>query len=180
VAKAKKTAALPPDEALGEILPIFDLPGHLIRRLHQIAVSIFLDGTRDFAITPVQYSALTAIRFMPGIDQRRLAKVIAFDRSTIGDVVIRLEKKGLVSRRKSASDKRTNELLISKKGEKLLGQMADAVQKTNAAITERLAPGESAAFMALLRKLVEINSDKSRVPFEPRAAERERLGRNGD
>ena len=45
---------------------IYAAPGHLVRRLHQIAVSIFLEQTRGFRITPVQYSALSAIRAFPG------------------------------------------------------------------------------------------------------------------
>ncbi len=165
----KISAEAADDEA---ILPTFQLPGHLIRRLHQIAVSIFFEGASDFDITPVQYSALVAIRHMPGIDQRRLSRVIAFDRSTIGDVVIRLEKKKLITRRKSDSDKRTNELVLTKNGLRLLDAMAGAVAETNAAILERLAPDERDIFMRLLKKIVELNADKSRVPFEPRAGNR--------
>ena len=62
-------------------------PGHLIRRLQQISVALFMEETRSFGITPVQYSALIAVANHPGIDQTALCNLIAFDRSTIGDVV---------------------------------------------------------------------------------------------
>ena len=41
--------------------PIYGRPGHLIRRLHQIAVAIFMSETKDFNITPVQYSQSSAV-----------------------------------------------------------------------------------------------------------------------
>ena len=41
--------------------PIYGRPGHLVRRLQQIAVSIFMSETGGFNMTPVQYSALLAV-----------------------------------------------------------------------------------------------------------------------
>ncbi|MCW5774673.1 MAG: hypothetical protein KIT16_23715, partial [Rhodospirillaceae bacterium] len=67
----------------------FDLyatPGHLVRRLHQIVVSLCYDGWGDLDISPVHYGALMAIRAFPGIDQRGLSRAIAIDRSTVGTV----------------------------------------------------------------------------------------------
>jgi DNA-binding MarR family transcriptional regulator len=80
---------------------IYDKPGHLIRRLQQIAVAIFMNETKAFDITPVQYAALLAIDLYPGVDQTALVNIIAFDRSTIGDVVERLIAKGLARRARS-------------------------------------------------------------------------------
>ena len=50
------------------------LPGHYIRRLHQIAVAIFLQETQAHGLTPVQYAALQSVANTPGIDQRTLAR----------------------------------------------------------------------------------------------------------
>jgi MarR family transcriptional regulator, lower aerobic nicotinate degradation pathway regulator len=86
---------------------IYSRPGHLVRRLQQIAVAIFMEETAEFDVTPVQYSALLAVRNHPGIDQTSLMKIIAFDRSTIGDVVKRLENKRLIRRATSDADRRT-------------------------------------------------------------------------
>ena len=68
---------------------LHDLPGHLIRRLHQISVSTFTAETaaEGFDLTQVQYAALFTLRGHPGIDQATLAGLIAYDRVTIGGVV---------------------------------------------------------------------------------------------
>ena len=59
------------------VVDLYSLPGHLIRRLQQIALAIFAEATKAFGITAVQYAALQAIRTNPGVDQIRLAGLIA-------------------------------------------------------------------------------------------------------
>ena len=74
---------------------VYTAPGYLFRRMQQIAVAIFIEECRAYDLTPVQYAALVAIRTHPGIDATRLSAVIAFDRSTLGSVIERLEAKQL-------------------------------------------------------------------------------------
>ena len=147
----------------GAILPLYDNPGHLARRLHQIAVSIFVEMTRDSDMTPVQYSALVAASNHPGIDQRTLSRAIAYDRSTIGDVVARLEKKGLL-RRQEGRNGRTKAITITAAGRSVLDGMAAAVEGSQEALLAPLSEGERFIFLYLLRKLVDLNNELSRVP----------------
>ena len=74
---------------------VYTAPGYLFRRMQQIAVAIFVEECRAYDLTPVQYASLVAIRTHPGIDATRLSAVIAFDRSTLGSVIERLEAKAL-------------------------------------------------------------------------------------
>jgi len=69
------------------------LPGHLVRRVHQVATAYFAEEC-GADLTAVQYAALVAIGAHPGIDATRLSEIIFFDRSTIGDVLDRMEGKG--------------------------------------------------------------------------------------
>jgi MarR family transcriptional regulator, lower aerobic nicotinate degradation pathway regulator len=145
---------------------IYSKPGHLIRRLQQIAVAIFMEETAAFDITPVQYSALLAVRNHDGIDQTTLMKIIAFDRSTIGEVMKRLEKKRLVKRVTSASDRRTRLLTITPSGRKLLARVKKAVDAAQDKIVAPLSAQERAEFMRMMHKLVQLNNDHSRVPLQ--------------
>jgi hypothetical protein len=58
-------------------------PGLLIRRLHQFHVALFTDGAAHLAITPVQFSLLSAISSRELVDQSTLAADVALDRSTL-------------------------------------------------------------------------------------------------
>jgi DNA-binding MarR family transcriptional regulator len=170
---------------------LYEKPGHLIRRLQQISLALFMDEARDFGITPVQYSAILAIDIHPGIDQTALCNIVALDRSTIGDVVTRLERKKLIKRTPGAKDRRTNLLYTTAAGRKLIQDIEPAVQATQKRILEPLSVSERAAFVQMLKRLVHVNNEHSRAPMriddrtqQPRAgAESKRVlqrQRNGD
>src|SRR3954468_14376655 len=93
---------------------VYAKPGYLFRRMHQIAVAIFVEECRAYDLTPVQYASLIAMRTHPGIDATPLSAVIAFDRSTLGSVIERLETKHFIERKPSAGDRRTKLLYITK------------------------------------------------------------------
>lgn len=144
-----------------------DMPGHLIRRLQQIALALFLEQAKAFDFTPVQYAALVAIGNNPGLDQTTLCNAIALDRSTIGDVVGRLEKKGLIRRANGSADRRTKSLHITASGSRLIRDIEPAVQATQRLILAPLKPSERSAFMAMLKRLVHLNNEHSRAPLRP-------------
>src|ERR1700730_17951613 len=85
---------------------VYTAPGYLFRRMQQIAVAIFVEESKAHDLTPVQFAALVAIHTHPGIDATRLLAVIAFDRSTLGDVIERLQAKNYIERKPSRGDKR--------------------------------------------------------------------------
>jgi DNA-binding MarR family transcriptional regulator len=149
----------------GALARLYAAPGHLIRRCQQIAVAIFVDETRDFDLTPVQYAALYVVRSQPGVDHTRLVNLIALDRSTIGSVVERLEAKGLVRRKAGAADRRTKRLYPTTAGSALLDSVEAAVARAQERILAPLAPAERAAFVAMLSRLVDLNNGLSRAPL---------------
>lgn len=149
---------------------LLEMPGHLIRRLQQISFALFLDQTKEFDITPVQYAALVAIGNHPGIDQTALCHIIALDRSTIGDVMGRLEKKKLIRRLNGPVDRRTKSLSITPSGRRLIRDIEPAVLSTQQSILAPLKPGERHAFMQMLKHLVHLNNEHSRAPSRLTAA----------
>ena len=165
-------AAAPEDRSgLGEAdLAIYRMPGHLIRRLQQVAVSLFLEEAAEFDITPVQYAALKAIKTYPGLDQAALAGVIAYDRATIGGVIDRLEGKGLVRRTLSETDRRVRRLVVEPEGERLLESLDPAVERVQQRMLSPLDPEERRTFSQLLAKLAEAHNERSRAPLRPMSA----------
>jgi DNA-binding MarR family transcriptional regulator len=146
---------------------LLEMPGHLIRRLQQIASALFLEQAKPFDFTPVQYAALVAIKNNPGLDQTALCNTIALDRSTIGDVVGRLEKRRLISRANGAADRRTKTLHITAAGNRMIRDIDAAVAETQRLILAPLKPGERTAFMRMLKHLVHRNNEHSRAPLRP-------------
>ena len=138
-------------------VPMTDLsamPGHLIRRIHQISMAIFADECAALGLTSVQFAALSAIRDNPGVDATRLSSLIAFDRSTLGDVLERLETKGWVLRSASPHDKRIKLLQISPAGSKVLDEVQPDVQRVQQRLLAPLPPADRIEMMRMLAQLV--------------------------
>jgi DNA-binding MarR family transcriptional regulator len=157
---------------------VYTAPGYLFRRMQQIAVAIFMEECRSFDLTPVQYAALIAIHTHPGIDATRLSAVIAFDRSTLGNVIERLEAKKLIERKPSLEDKRVKLLYLTKAGATLLRDITPSVERAQARMLQPLRPADRKALMALLSQLVDLNNEASRVPLRAEDA-LEHLGKAG-
>jgi len=157
---------------------VYTAPGYLFRRMQQIAVAIFMEECRAFDLTPVQYAALIAIHTHPGIDATRLSAVIAFDRSTLGNVIERLETKKLIERKPSAEDKRVKLLYLTKSGSALLRDITPSADCAQVRMLQPLKPADRKTLMALLSQLVDLNNEASRVPLRAEDA-LEHLGKSG-
>jgi len=137
---------------------VYTAPGYLFRRMQQIAVSIFIEECRDYDLTPVQYASLVAIGTHPGIDATRLSAVIAFDRSTLGSVIERLEAKSYVERKPAADDKRVKLLYLTKVVSSALRDIIPSVDRAQARMLQPLKAADRKTLLALLEQLVDLNN----------------------
>lgn len=143
-------------------LDLDSLPGHDIRRLHQIAVALFMQETESFGITPVQFAALQAVHNVPGTDQRTLARTIGFDTSTIAGVIDRLEARGLTLRSASAQDRRVRLLTLTEAGQQLLADVTPSMLRAQERILAPLPEQDRVEFMRMLGVLIASRNEPDR------------------
>ena len=136
-------------------------PGHLVRRLHQIAVSIFFDLMSEFDLTPIQYAILNAVDAHPGYEQRQIATLIAVDRTTINAVTTKLAQRGLIVREPIG---RRIDLWVTKEGQALLRDASPRTALHADRVLEPLTPSQRQDFQHLLQQVVDGNNSISRVP----------------
>jgi DNA-binding MarR family transcriptional regulator len=139
-------------------------PGFLIRRCQQALTGMFLAEAAPFGVTAPQLATLHAVCEHPGLDQGRIAELIALDRSTIGAIVDRLVARDLVAVRGAPHDRRMKLLSITPAGsailEPLLRQLAPVRERFLAPLT----PAERVQFIEMLSRLAAAHNDASRVP----------------
>jgi DNA-binding MarR family transcriptional regulator len=136
---------------------IYNQPGHLIRRAYQIATAAFMIEARPFDITAVQFSALVAIRESPGIDATRLSELIYFDRATIGNVLERLEKKDLISRKPGTHDRRTKYLFLTPKAKVVIKSIEAVVPRVGERILRPLSSSDRTLLLKLLSRIAKVD-----------------------
>jgi DNA-binding MarR family transcriptional regulator len=138
-------------------------PGFLVRRLHQIHLALFAEECKVFGVTPVQYSILTVAAAQPGLDQAALANEVGVDRTTMADVLARLERRGLVRRTRVETDARRKLVHATAAGQRLLARMDGPAQRAHRRTVAALPPKQRAAFIELLHRLVEAGGDLGRA-----------------
>lgn len=155
---------LPDTDAMD--IELTQMPGHLIRRLQQIAVAAFLQEVEPFGVTPVQFAALQAVAAHPRVDQRTLSGLVGLDTSTIAGVVDRLEARDLLQRLANPQDRRMRLLDLTDAGHALLAGVTPAMLRAQQRILQPLKPAERKAFLRMLQVLVSANNTLSRAPTQ--------------
>ncbi len=148
----------------GSMTSLWERPGYLIRRLHQIHVAIFLEECAAYNITPVQYAVMTALLNRPDSDQITIAQDAGIDRTNVADVLARLEQRGLVIRRRSDADRRMRIAALTEDGLRITRDMEHASLHAQAKLMEPLSSEKRETLMKLMTELVEANNDFSRAP----------------
>lgn len=129
------------------------LPGHLIRRAHQISGALFSANLAPQDLTQVQYAAMVAIGGQSLIDATRLSELIALDKATLGGVIDRLEAKGFVRRRASKDDRRVKLITLTPAGRSVLESVESKVLKGESQLLAPLSAAERRRLIVLLRKV---------------------------
>jgi DNA-binding MarR family transcriptional regulator len=129
-------------------------PGFLIRLLHQKHTAIFNSECRIDGLTPMMFSILSVLTQHDKIEQTKLAKLVAIDKTNIVDALKRLSKMGYVSRERCDVDKRKRYTRISEKGQLLVERMNHRVLLSHKKTLLPLSDEEKLSFVHLLEKLL--------------------------
>ena len=93
-------------------------PTHLLHRAQQAAVNLSAGALAKKGLTIRQFAVLAALHDENGQSQSSLVDATGIDRSTLADMVQRMESGGLVKRIKSSEDGRAKAVSLTSKGEK--------------------------------------------------------------
>lgn len=144
---------------------LYHRPGFMLRRAHQISVSLFMEEAAAFGVTTTQYGVLVILRACEGLDQIGLSKKVGLDRSTTGLVVKKLESDGLVVRVEDPEDRRRKIIVLTAKGERKLEGLRPAAARSQATALSAFTPEEATQFLALLGKFVNKFNGVTRAPI---------------
>ncbi|WP_194420974.1 MarR family winged helix-turn-helix transcriptional regulator [Microbacterium abyssi] len=128
--------------------------GNLIRRAQQLHLATWA-RVADPDITSTQYSILAVLERLGEASQRELGDEVDLDRSTIADLVRRMEKSGLIARQRAAGDARRNVVTLTEHGAAEYARLVPRVVEVQRELTAHLDPAESAALFRGLWRMLE-------------------------
>lgn len=132
------------------------LPGLIGYQLRLTQLAIFNDfGTsvHDQELSPGRFGVLVLIGSNPGLTQSSLAAATQLDRSTMVAVIDQLEERGLVERRASPNDRRSNALWLTAAGKKLLQGMKRRVKAHEKHIAAALGVDDTTRLIDMLERI---------------------------
>ena len=145
------------DNTTGYMLPVLgdllEFPGYLMRRAHQIANAEFAARVDPKEITGVQFMALVAILDEEAATSGLVAERIGYDKTTTGQVIHRLEEKGLVTRRSGTRDRREKIVTDLPKGRALARRIKKLLPAVADDLLSPLNRDEQIQLLHLLRRL---------------------------
>ena len=97
----------------------------------------------------------------PGISQTALAGAVGIERSTLGEAVDRLAKRGLLVREAAPNDRRSLALRLSASGENFIEGLIPRMLAHEDAVPMHLTPKARDTLMILLRRLTDEDQNGS-------------------
>lgn len=126
---------------------------HLLHRAQQLAADSFSRKAGDDGVTLRQFAVLAAVAEKPGQSQTDLVKATGVDRSTLADMISRMEKRGWVTRKTAAKDARAKSVTLTAAGKKTLSQSTPFAQAADDAVLNAVPKAKREALMATLEAL---------------------------
>ncbi len=145
-------------------------PGHLLRRAQQYAHDLYSTEVGASGPTPRQYEVLHVVASNEGLSQTDLVLHTGIDRSTLADMIARMMKKGLLSRKRTKEDARANAVSITPAGKRMLTAANAKVAKAENAALGVLPKSQQAAFMKSLRAYADALDKMAGAPVAPKKA----------
>jgi DNA-binding MarR family transcriptional regulator len=134
---------------------------HLLHRAGQSADGLFQAAANDIDLTPRQLAVLEAVAASEGGNQTELVRRTGIDRSTLSDVVRRLQKRRLLQRRRATHDARAYAIVLTDKGREVLRTIEPVAKRADEQLLAALSSKQRAQLINALQSIVEATQNPS-------------------
>lgn len=126
--------------------------GFLLAKAHQRGVAMFMEGIGKYDLTPPQFGVMAFLWQQDGQTQSELTEKTQIDRTTMGGLIDRLARSGLVERRPHPQDRRAHLIFLTVYGKELETELTNIANQT----LERFTAGLSDNDKLHLARMLEI------------------------
>lgn len=122
----------------------------------EAAMSFFRPLLNEHGLTEQQWRVIRILRQHGEMESYRLAELACILKPSMTGVLTRLERDGIVSRRKSPSDQRRVHINLTEKGEQCFLSMSDGMESNYRRIQEQFGEEKLQQLFGLLNELKQI------------------------
>lgn len=162
---AKRTGSRAAAGSPRDVFRLSQSPSHLLRRAEQFAAELFSNSTLHDGVTLRQTVLMAAIAEAEGASQSDLVRITGVDRSTLAEMMARMEGRGLIVRAAAADDGRAKSVRLTAMGRRKLELGLPAIRVVDRALLAALSGPRRAAFQAILSEISEA-ADREHIATE--------------
>lgn len=126
------------------------LAGYVVRRAQVWIFQDFKRALKDVDMTPAQFSVMKIVAANPGLAQARVAEALYIERARLVQMLDRLEARGLIERTRSASDRRSHALHLTKGGAELLDRLEPLISAHEQHVVARIGARDKGELLRIL------------------------------
>jgi len=153
----EKRSSLPKQErsadAKVDLGPLPRLLGYNIRRASQVSWRTYVSSIGENKLRPGLFSLLCLVRSNAGIAQIELGTHLGVDKASIVALLDRLERAGLIERRRCTRDRRRQGIFLTDAGAIELEALMTKVRRVERHMTNRFNKAELDQFLGFLQRL---------------------------
>ena len=144
-----------PPEDIARTLRLDKGLGFLVRLLDTRFKILYEQLTTQSEITPRQFGVLLTLYQCGTLTLTELAGHIRVDRSTLGEMISRMEERSLITKRINENDRRSAEVSLAPFGKHALLELVSGVSQLQTVLLAPLAPEDRPHFMRCMKFVAE-------------------------
>ncbi len=129
------------------------IPANIVTQIFSHAATLKLALAKEFGLNPLQFLALVLVGNEDGLSTKELRHKLSVPGSSLTFTVDSLERKQLIKRQRSESDRRQWLLSLSDSGDLLYQQIVVAEHKAISPALDNLSEAEKAAFLRIAEEI---------------------------
>ncbi len=133
--------------------------GFLLSKCYLRAGAILREEIEQYDLTPPQFALLCFLWQQDGLTQVELSEKGQIDRSTVGGLIDRLERSGLLERRQHPQDRRAYRIYLTEQGKSLEVPLSQGAERS----LQRFTSGLNETEINELRRMLEILRGERRI-----------------
>ncbi|HKN28038.1 MAG TPA: MarR family transcriptional regulator [Roseiarcus sp.] len=148
--------AAPSERASIDYGPLDRRLGYALRRAQIAVFRDFFAAFESLDIRPGQYSILTIIEHNPGLKQSEVSEALGIKRTNFVAMIDELERRKLVRRAPTPNDRRSNALMLTEAGKRLMKELHAVSERHERRIVDALGADTHRRMFAWLKALAEM------------------------
>ncbi|UWQ73443.1 MarR family winged helix-turn-helix transcriptional regulator [Leisingera sp. M658] len=128
--------------------------GYLVNHTARLFAAGLQERITPLGITIGQFPILLELWVKDGVTQRELLQKLALEQATLANTLNRMERDGLIVRKKHPSDARSQQIWLTAKGQATRESAYQAANDQNEQSLAPLSIEERKQFMGLMRRII--------------------------